>query len=96
MAARLAPLIAVWSITGQTISVSAITVGPQGVGEGPLDRSGLYAELVGDLAAVDDERLGELVLHLDQFPHRGVDQTERAQHYRRKFDALELTVMAKP
>src|ERR687893_2409682 len=57
--------------TGQTIGSSAIAVGPQRVGQRLLQRSGLGAELVGDLAAVDDERLGELVLHLHELAHRG-------------------------
>src|SRR4051812_47032396 len=67
-----------WSVvpTGQTMSVSLMAVGPQGVGEGILDRGGLDAELVGDLAAVDDERFLELVLHLHQFPQGRVDQSE--------------------
>ena len=43
----------------------------------------LDAELVGDLAAVDDEGLLELVLHLEEFAHGGVDQAEGAQQQRR-------------
>src|SRR3954447_4230838 len=69
---------------GQTIASSAMAVLAQGVGEGLLDRGGLDAELVGDLAAVDDERLGELALHLDEFPHGRVDQAAPAQRPRRQ------------
>ena len=39
-------------------------VGGEGVSEGLLDRCGVHAEGVGDLAAVDDEGFLELVLHL--------------------------------
>jgi hypothetical protein len=41
----------------------------EGVVKGLVDRSGLNAEFVGDLAAVDDEWFLELVLHLSEFPH---------------------------
>jgi hypothetical protein len=39
-------------------------VGGEGVSQGLLDRCGVHAEGVGDLAAVDDEGFLELVLHL--------------------------------
>jgi hypothetical protein len=51
-------------------------------GDGPVERRGPEPELVADLRAVDDERFLELVLHLDEFPHRGVDQAEGAQQPR--------------
>ena len=47
-------------------------IGGEGVGQGLLDRRSVHAEGVGDLAAVDDEGLGELVLHLEQFAHGGL------------------------
>ena len=47
-------------------------VGGEDVSEDLLDRCGVHIEGVRDLGAVDDERLGELVLHFEQFPHRGV------------------------
>ena len=59
-------------------------VGGEGVGEGLLDWGGVHAELGGDLAAVDDERFLELVLHLEQFPHGGVGQRDDAQQQRRQ------------
>jgi hypothetical protein len=46
-------------------------VGGEGVGEGLLDRGGLYMQGAVDLGAVDDERLGELLLHFEQFTHGG-------------------------
>src|SRR5215212_5339272 len=51
-----------------------VAVGGEGVGQGLLDRRGMHAECVGDLAAVDDERLGELVLHFEQLAHRAVGE----------------------
>src|SRR4051794_24849056 len=61
-----------WSLmpTGQTTSLSATAVLPQGVGQCLLDGRRTGAELVGDLAAVHHERFGELVLHLHQLAHR--------------------------
>jgi hypothetical protein len=47
-----------------------------------VDRGRLDAELARDLAAVHDERFLEQVLHLAEFPHGGVDQSDRAQHQR--------------
>jgi DNA-binding NarL/FixJ family response regulator len=48
-----------------------------------LQRRRPNAEPVGDRAAVDDERLVELVLHLDQFPQAWIEQAERARQERR-------------
>src|SRR3954451_20606137 len=74
-----------WSVvpTGQTIASSGMAVLRQGAGEGLFDRGGLDAELAGDLAAVDDERLVELVLHLDQLPQDGVDHAQCPEQHRR-------------
>jgi hypothetical protein len=35
------------------------------------------SELLGDAGAVNDKRFGELILHLDQFPHGAVGQAQR-------------------
>ena len=42
-------------------------------------RGGANAELVRDLAGVDDERLFELVLHLEELAHGGVEHAEGPQ-----------------
>ena len=59
-------------------------VAGEGVGEGLLDGCGPDVEEVGDLGAVDDERFGELVLHLEQLPHGGVGHGDQAQEQRRQ------------
>src|SRR3954452_24143158 len=50
---------------GSGLGGGAVAV--EGVGEGATDGCGVDAELGRDLAAVDDEGFGELVLHLDEF-----------------------------
>jgi hypothetical protein len=47
-------------------------VGGERVSQSLLDRRGMHIEGVGDLGAVDDERLLELVLQLQQLPHGGL------------------------
>ena len=49
---------------GSHLGLPAVAVHGEGVSEGLLDRCGVHAEGVGDLAAVDDEGFLELVLHL--------------------------------
>jgi hypothetical protein len=51
----------------------------EAVAEGLVDGSCSNAELVRDLAGVDDERLLELVLHLEELAHGGVEQAEGPQ-----------------
>src|SRR4029453_13720884 len=51
-----------------------LAIAGDGVVEGLVDGSGSNAELVRDLAGVDDERLLELVLHLEELAHGGVEQ----------------------
>src|SRR3954469_7851495 len=60
----------------------AAAVGLQGVGECLLDGGCVYVELGRDLRAVDDEGLGELVLHFVQFAQGGVGQAEGTQQQR--------------
>src|SRR6266511_5350706 len=74
---RLVDLLSVLRSPGGLLCWGA--VGGQGVGQGLVQWGGVGTQLGGDLAAVDDEGLLELVLQLDQFPHGGVDDPEGSQ-----------------
>jgi hypothetical protein len=54
-------------------------VGGEGFSHRLLDRGGVHIEGVGDLGAVDDEGIGELVPHLEQLPHCAVGQRRKAK-----------------